>query len=135
MGNTPSVTDKKGSTYDADGYNGYGFHRTTELHKDTGSIYNKNGETDRGFSWNPYKRRFVYSYIFKDRRYVNPQGYDVNGWKQVTATGYIHDKTQTEYNLDGYDYYGYNCNGRNKAGRTRAQESEIAMWMQDAQYH
>jgi hypothetical protein len=114
MGNTPSITDKKGSTYDAKGYNGYGFHRDTHLHKVTGTLQDKSDRDHRGF-----RGRY---HVDTETR-LDPDDYDVRGWKmQVDRRDYlhyIHYETKTEYNPDGFDYWGYNEEGLNRDGNPR----------------
>jgi hypothetical protein len=111
MGNVPSINDKKGSTFDSDGFNGYGFHKDTHLHRDTNTTFNKKGLNYRGFRENGI-------HAGTDEKY-DETGYDINDWSYFFRTrGYktLHRLTGTEYGPDGYNCDGFSKDGYNSAG-------------------
>jgi len=126
MGNIPSITDKKGSTYDAEGYNGYGFHRDTHLHSETKTLYNKSGLNYRGFD-----KHGIHN---KTGESEDDKGFDDKGWKffwefnGLCDTCYysrctkckhpktIHCETMTVWDPEGFTYKGYNKHRFNRRG-------------------
>ena len=110
MGNTPSIIDKKGSTYDDAGFNGYGFHRDTHLHRDTNTIYNKSGLNYRGFRTNGIHNDTDSAY--------DKEGFDVKDWSKLDNRSYSHFHRLTGtvwdpsgFSIDGCDKHGYNRKG------------------------
>jgi hypothetical protein len=126
MGNTPSINDKKGSTYDAKGYNGYGFHHDTHLHGETKTLYNKSGLNYRGFDKHGIHEKTGES--------EDDKGFDAKGWKHfwefdgICDTCYyhrcteckhiktLHCETMTIWDPEGFNYKGYNKDRFNRRG-------------------
>lgn len=121
MGNIiPNLNDMKGSTYDSEGYNGYGFHKTTHLHKKTGTNCNSSGKTSRGFQLETRivrGNRFEESWIHQGTgRRWDHEGYDVQGWKITPENVAIHYETKTQYDPEGYNYYGLDTKSCDRDG-------------------